>query len=511
MSFSISRRAVYAATASLLCLAPVAGQADTAKNVMLFIADGSSWGTWDLASYYEYGAKDSQPYADWSVKMGMTTLPAYANSDVNYGKTYGADPAWDDTPMTGSDTGIYGSDYPNYFAGYHYNRQGYTDSAAAATALSAGEKTINGRVNYDVDGNPMGFISQDMKDAGKAVGVVSSVPFSHATPAGFSAQNISRNNYHEIAAQIIAEDTVDVAFGAGNPMYDDNGNIRPMDNPAYYFMGETEWNLVNSAASPMTLIQTKADFEAIADGTLDIEGRVLGLPQINSTLQQARSGDVKAADGATPTGLAYNDNVPTLETMTKAALNLLAGDDDGLFMMVEGGAVDWAAHANQTDRIIEEMVDFNHSITAAMDWVEANSSWDETLMIVLTDHGNSMPMGMASDINAFDPIPNEGAGVVPQVRWHFDSHTTENTLMWTRGAGSDLIANYVVGNDPYLTSILGFNGGDYFENQSIPAFMAAAAGLNASVAPVPVPAGVWLLGSALVGVAGLRRRAKRAA
>jgi alkaline phosphatase len=55
--------------------------------------------------------------------------------------------------------------------------------------------------------------------------------------------------------------------------------------------------------------------------------------------------------------------------MTKAALNILGQDEDGIFLMVEGGAVDWAAHANATGRIIEEQIDFNKSVKSAVDWV----------------------------------------------------------------------------------------------------------------------------------------------
>lgn len=503
MFHSMTRHGLYAATISLTCLAPAASQAATAKNVLLFIADGASWGTWDLASYYEHGKKGQQPYDAFSVKLGMTTLPA---GD----KTYAADPAWSTNPGTGtspSGLGTPDKSYANYFDSYEYLRQGYTDSAAAATALASGEKTINGRINIGTEGQELNFISRDMKAAGKAVGVLSSVPFSHATPAGFGANNISRNNYLEIAEQMINEGTIDVLMGGGNPLYDENG--QPRDEASFNRISETDWNALNGAAAPMTLIQDKADFEAIAAGTTTLAGRVIGLPKVGDTLQQGRT-DAKAADTGTPSGLAYNSEVPTLETMTRAALNLLDDDEDGLFLMVEGGAVDWAAHANQTDRIIEEMMDFNHAVAAGINWVETNSSWDETLMIVLTDHGNSMPMAIDSDVDAFSPITNAGAGVVPDVRWHFDSHTVENTLMWAHGANAGMLRDFVIGNDPALNVRLGHNNGDYFENQSIAAFMAKAADLG-TVAAVPVPGGIWLLGPALLGLIGWRRHARHVA
>jgi alkaline phosphatase len=66
-----------AATATAICALALAqpAAAATAKNVLLFISDGASWGTVDMASYWEFGEKGRQPYDDFSVKLGMTTEP----------------------------------------------------------------------------------------------------------------------------------------------------------------------------------------------------------------------------------------------------------------------------------------------------------------------------------------------------------------------------------------------------------------------------------------------------
>ena len=72
-----------------------------------------------------------------------------------------------------------------------------------------------------------------------------------------------------------------------------------------------------------------------------------------TTLQQSRSG-YSSTD--TVNSDAFNTNVPTLETMTLASLNALKSLDKGkgLFLQIEGGAIDWAAHANQTSRMVED-------------------------------------------------------------------------------------------------------------------------------------------------------------
>ncbi len=85
--------------------------------------------------------------------------------------------------------------------------------------------------------------------------------------------------------------------------------------------------------------------------------------------------------------------------MTKAALNVLDDDPNGFFIMIEGGAVDWAAHANQSGRLIEEMNDFNKSIEAVIRWIDTNSNWNETLVIITADHetGHLTGPGSGSD------------------------------------------------------------------------------------------------------------------
>lgn len=491
-------RGLRAAVAACALLAPSAADALTAENVLLFISDGASWGTVDMASYWEHGELGRQPYDDFAVKLGMTTEPVSTPQRV-----YDPDAAWDPTPTGDGD----------FFAGYKAIKQGATDSAAAGTALATGVRTSNGRISSDVDGNPLPFISQEMKASGRSVGVVSSVGFSHATPGAFGAQNVQRGNLHEIASQMINEGTLDLIMGGGNPNYDNEGQLKA--TPEFNWLSQADWNAINAPDGPMTLIQTKAEFEALADGSLEIDGRLIGIPQIEETLQASRSPFTTPIDPDAPgsPNLGFADGhellqtVPSLADMTTGALNHLGKNEDGLFLMVEGGAVDWMAHANATGRVIEEQVAFNRAVAAAVEWIETESSWDETLLLVLTDHGNGMPMGPDSDTIPFRPIENNGAGELPGVRWHSGSHTTENTLLWANGAGAELLLDQVVGEDPYLTTVLNFNDGRYIDITGVNPALRAAAGLGGDVsAPVPLPAAGWMLIGGVGALAGLRRR-----
>jgi alkaline phosphatase len=480
--------------ASLAMTAP----ANAAKNVILMVTDGASWGTWDMASYWEYGALGQQPYDSFPVKLGMTTFPLNtSNTPSGTGipqLSYDPAKAWDTTP-TGN---------ANHFAGYEYIKADYTDSAAAGTALATGQKTYNNAINFDDFASPLSSIVQSAKDAGRATGSISSVPFSHATPAALGgAQNISRNNYHAITQQMLDDGLLDVLMGGGHPDYNDNGQLRA--SPNYFWISETDWTRVKNGETDWTLITTKAEFEDIAAGTNVPTGKVFGVPEVGATLQYNRSSDpaVMGEDNTLPSGIAQIPTVPTLATMTKAALNILGQDEDGMYLHIEGGAIDWAAHANATARIIEEQIDFNNSVKVVVDWVEMNSNWDETLLLVLTDHGNAMPMGPNSDTIAFEPIENNGQGVLPGVLWHYGTHTNENTLMFAKGAGSEMLYDYVVGEDFGLVEILAFNDGRYIDNTSVFNVMAAAL---ASPASVPVPASLAVLATGLVPLFAAARR-----
>ena len=408
------------------------------KNVILLISDGASMGTWDAASYYEFGGLGHQPYDAFDVKIFASTHPLTTSGSATMTEEpeVGFDPAelW----STASSDAIYDGNlgkYPAYFAGYDYARTSYTDSAAAGTALSTGHKTYNGAMNWSNMDTRLTNIGELAVESGRALGVLSSVQWTHATPAAFLGHNRSRNNYAELANEIIGSGLATVIMGAGHPYYDTNGE--PVENPTErsfrYVGGLDTWTSLVKGETAYKLIETRADFEALAAGELDLDGktRVLGTVQNGATLQFNRDG-VAAGD--------LLDNQPSLVTMTKGALELLSQDEDGFFLMVEGGAVDWAAHANNLPRIIEEQMDFNHTVAAVVDWVETNSSWDDTLVMVTTDHGNGLLVGPDGHANAYSPVVSQGAGALPLVSWNSDTHTRELIPLFAQGNGAEYLS-----------------------------------------------------------------------
>ena len=414
----------------LLCvglLVLVCGAAGAApKNVIVMIADGWGFEQKAAAEFYDNGGESK--FFDWMMPLAMST---YSASGTGY------DPAsaWSD---------------------FLYVKNRPTDSAASATALSTGVKTKNGMIGVDPDGKPLRHIYQAAEEKGKATGVVTSVLLAHATPAGFTAHDSKRGNYEAISRQMIRQTPLEVIMGTGHPEYDGSGKKLAADevNDKRYQVvgGKDTWEgLKNSSAGadadgdgkpdPWALIETREQFKALGNG--DTPKRVLGVAQVEATLQQERDGDKKADPFKTP----LTETVPTLTEMVRGALNVLDNDPDGLFLMVEGGAVDWAGHDNQSGRSIEEQLAFRDAVDAVKLWIETNSSWDETLLVVTADHETGYLTGPGKETE-WVPVENKGKGQMPGMKWNSGEHTNSLVPLFVKGTGTDAVEAKAVSSDP---------------------------------------------------------------
>ena len=414
------------------------------RNIILMIADGCGYSCVEAASLYQFGEPDAQGYQDFPVQAAVSTFSL---------DTEGYDPrkAWSD---------------------FDYVTREPTDSASAATAIATGYKTRNRFVGVNAYRIRLKTVCEQAKKKGKAAGTVTSVPFSHATPAGFWAHHARRNDYHLIGDQLLFESRADVIMGCGHPDFDDEGNR--LAEPNYrYISGEENWRRLQNPHSGIGpeeealsqawfLVDERSGFHALAEGP--VPERVFGLAPAHSTLQQLRSGDGFAAPFVVPA----NENVPTLVEMTRAALNVLDDDPQGFFLMVEGGAVDWAAEDNQFGRLIEEMVDFNRSVDAVSDWIESHGGWEENLLIVTSDHetggitgpadgGRNLPVEFSGGL--LRPLINNGCGNLPGMEWRVDHHTNMLVPLFARGRGSARLLARAVRVDPVY--------GRYLDNTDI--------------------------------------------
>lgn len=412
------------------------------KNVIVMICDGCGYNHVDAASLYQYGQTGAQVYEQFPVRYAVST---YSSDGHGYDPTA----AWTQ---------------------FEYVESGYTDSAAAATAMATGVKTYDAGIGVDSEGNPVANVVEKAEQLGKSTGVVTTVEVSHATPAGFVAHNDSRDHYAEIAQEMFLTSAVDVIMGAGNPWFDNNAQPVASPNTHKYVGGESTWeSLVAGTAGGdadgdgepehWSLIQERSQFQALMLG--DTPPRVAGIAQAYTTLQQARSEDPMAG----PYEAQLNEGVPTLAEMTKGALNVLDNNPDGFFLMVEGGAVDWAAHANQGGRTVEEMIDFSRAVEAVVEWVETNSNWGETLLVVTADHETGYVLGPGSN-PTWERLVNNGAGVMPGVAFYSTNHTNSLVPIFAKGAAARLLRRYADEVDPVR--------GRYLDNTEIGKVLLAA-------------------------------------
>lgn len=443
-----------------------------AKNIILLIADGTGYTCFEAASYYQYGRTGQQTYEQpgwltFACQTAPLTRVNRPNGDERQDTDILYDPAkaWDKSPEPAFGRN---NDPPGTgpFKGYNFLKTTYTDSAAAASALASGIKTYNAAIGYANGPEPGGApmmrqtIAELAKARGLSTGVITSVLWSHATPAGIGGvHNLHRDHYEAIANEMLDSIHLDLIMGAGHPLFDDNAApYEPKYKSSYKYVGgpDTWQKLVNSThPGQWTLVQTRADFEALMNGPTPT--KVVGTAMAATTLQQGRRTKDWNSDGyrdeldkrAAPAyGDPPNAAVPSLQTMTRAALNVLHNRNTGFFLMIEGGAVDWANHSNQAGRMIEELIDFNNAVRAVADWVETYSSWQETLVIVTSDHETGMVWGPDSHTIAFQPIINNGAGHMPGIRYNSTNHTNSLVPVFARGPGADFFNQRLLGYDP---------------------------------------------------------------
>ena len=421
------------------------------KNIILLIADGCGFNHVDAANLYRFGDTGDAVYEKFPVTYAMST---YSASSTGYNPK-------------------------EMWASFEYARKKPTDSAAATTAMACGIKTYNGIIGMDTTYTVMENIAERAERLGKASGVITSVQFYHATPAAFAAHDSSRRNYAALAREMI-QGKMEVIMGCGHPEYGHTSERK--DAPDYERWGGFEnWQAIthgkigkdadgDGVDDPWTFYEDRADFQKLMTG--DTPKRVFGLAKSASTLQQNRTnGDKNALPFAVP----FNEAVPTLEEMTKAALNVLDNDPDGFFLMIEGGAVDWAAHDNQSGRLIEEKIEFDKAIEAVIAWVETESSWEESLVIITGDHETGYLTGPASgDDSKLDEggieavwtsLANNGKGVQPEMEWHSESHTNQLIPFYAKGAGGDRFHPFANQTDPVR--------GKYIDNTDVAEVMFA--------------------------------------
>ncbi|MFD1015360.1 alkaline phosphatase [Winogradskyella rapida] len=252
-----------------------------------------------------------------------------------------------------------------------------TDSAAASSSWGGGVRIANGALNVSQNGEAHLPIWQKFKKAGKKAGCVTSVPITHATPAGFCVNSKSRNAQETIAEQYL-EYKFDVMMGGGHKYF--ASDKRKDKKDMYQAFVSQDYQV----------LRTKQDMVAASN-----HKPILGVFDDNALPY--------AIDRKQNKSLAQK--IPTLAEMTAKAIAAMKDHDKGFVLQVEAGKVDWAAHGNDIAGLLHDQIDHDEAIKVAMDFAEDDG---ETLVIITTDHGNANP-GVIYGKNAntnFDAIQN---------------------------------------------------------------------------------------------------------
>ena len=232
-----------------------------------------------------------------------------------------------------------------------------TGSAASATALASGTKTNIGMIGMAPDQKKVNTVAELAKARGQKVGIISSVSIDHATPAAFYAHVPKRSQYYDIAAAIADSD---FDFFGGGGLKDPTNK----KENATVFKGDAE-DLIKKAS--YRIVTDKNDFMALKPG----DGKVLAY---NAWLQD---------DKAMPYVMDMRPEDVTLPEYTAKAIEML-DNPEGFFLMVEGGKIDWACHANDAAASIHNTLSFDEAVQKAVDFAAGHP--DETLIVVTGDH-----------------------------------------------------------------------------------------------------------------------------
>ena len=411
-----------------------------AKRIILFVFDGLDWTTTRTAAIattgrvaYDEGRGTGFVFQDY--RGAPTDFGWCVTSPANDGTSFDVDAQAVKNP--GGKTGggydaALGGATPwetrvdlRYLTGRSRERpHAVTDSAASATSLCTGRKTFNDAINVDPAGALLEPIAVTLQKQGWAVGAVSSVPVSHATPACAYANNVSRDDYQDIARDQLGLPSIahratplpglDVLVGGGFgvDVRDDKGQGANFE-PGNKYVAESTLREIDAAGGGRYRLalrtpgRTGAEVLRAAAGACIADGRrlfgffgageghlpfatadggydpVVVEPEKRETLEGLKK-KYSAPIHYTAADLREN---PTLADMATAALDVLAARGP-FWLMVEAGDVDWACHANNIDNCIGAVKSGDAALRAILHWIESHGGWADTAVIVTSDHGH---------------------------------------------------------------------------------------------------------------------------
>ena len=241
------------------------------------------------------------------------------------------------------------------FSTTHSANSYVTDSAAGGTAIATGYKTNNGWLSVRPNGAKPRTLLESAQHQDKKVGLVTTTRITHATPASFAAHINNRDKENQIAEQILNH-KVDVLLGGGQR------HFLPQSQDGRREDGK---NLLDNAENMgYEVVQNRSDLMSEAYTSQKLLG-VFTNSHMSYELNRSEQKE------------------PSIAEMTEVALNKLNNDQEGFFLMVEGGRIDHAAHGNDVAGVVGDLLAFDRAVKQAMEFIENHP---DTLLIVTADH-----------------------------------------------------------------------------------------------------------------------------
>ncbi len=233
-----------------------------------------------------------------------------------------------------------------------------TDSAAAATALACGVKAKNCMLGCDADGNYVPSCATLAKESGKKVGIITTVTTTHATPGGFYVRGRSRGKNYAVASDLVNSGFDFFAGGGLDRKFDDT------KDPDYKKYG----NIYEYAEKKgYNVVTTKKEFFALKPS----DGKVLTR---FTDLVYPYDIDITNAEA---------EVYPTLPQLLEQCIAMI-DNPEGFFIMVEGGRIDWSAHANDAATTVRDIIALDDAVRVALEFMKKHPK--DTLIVATGDH-----------------------------------------------------------------------------------------------------------------------------
>ncbi|MDR1761877.1 MAG: alkaline phosphatase, partial [Bacteroidales bacterium] len=365
-------------------LTAVAIQAQTApKNIIIFVANGMGFNHVKASELYTGTPFEA---ADYDFKSGSTNYPAY----------------WH-TLSEAKDVNYYRGDYHirRIWSEMDYAANMATNPVTAATSIATGVKSAYNAAGVDLDSSVLETIFDRALAQGKKIGAVTDISLEISGINSFINKYIDITNETNVVGDCLGNTDLSVLIASQQ-------SVSFETIPAH-------WNVI---------LQTSNDFADFVSN--NSEEKVLGLHHIDGMTQEGQ---------------------PSLAMLAKTGLHVLQTSEGGFVLVVETDMIDKYSTENNTQMMLQAMTDVRAAIAATLEWVENNSSWDETLMMIVGSYESGYITSTEFDPAGKDymttvPVSEGAQGELPDMKFNTSSATNLLTPFYAHGAGAEKFQAY---------------------------------------------------------------------